>query len=69
MGYHLDRCISMPKLRLSHVKRRSIILKIEIYEYLKRFLLELMKKRGAIASDDVVNALLDEYERRGGING
>ena len=55
----------MPKPRSSHVRRRNIALKIETYERLERFLLELSKERGKrLTFDDAVSALLDEHESR-----
>jgi len=55
----------MPKPRSSHVRRRNIALKIETYEHLEKFLLELSRERGKrLTFDDAVSALLDEYEAK-----
>ena len=54
----------MPKPRSSHVRRRNIALKIETYERLEKFLLELSRERGKrLTFDDAVKALLDIYEK------
>jgi len=60
----------MPKPRSSHIRRRNIALKIETYERLEKFLLELSRERGKrLTFDDAVSALLDEYEAKGARTG
>lgn len=53
------------------VSKRNIVLKIETYKRLEKFLLELMEKRGSprVTFDEAVNALLDEYYKKGGGQG
>ena len=55
-----------PKPRKHGVKKRNIVLKIETYERLQRYLLELIQRRGdpRITFDEAINALLDEHEGR-----
>jgi len=50
-----------------NVSKRNIALRIETYERLERFLLELMRKRGTtrVTFDEAINALLDEHEGEG----
>ena len=52
--------------RESKVKKRNIVLRMETYERLQRYLLELIQKRGnpKITFDEAINALLDEHEER-----
>ncbi|MDF2955706.1 MAG: hypothetical protein OD815_001322 [Candidatus Alkanophagales archaeon MCA70_species_2] len=54
----------MPKSR-KRVSKRNIVLKIETYNRLEKFLLEVMKKKGSprVTFDEAVNFLLDEYEK------
>jgi hypothetical protein len=49
-----------------NVPKRNVTLRIETYERLERFLLELMRKRGTtrVTFDEAINALLDEHEGR-----
>jgi hypothetical protein len=49
-----------------NVSKRNIALRIETYERLERFLLELMRKRGTarVTFDEAINALLDEHEEK-----
>lgn len=58
--------MAMPKSR-KEVSKRNIVLKIETYNRLERFLLEVMKVKGSprVTFDEAVNFLLDEYEKRG----
>ena len=48
-----------------NVDKRNIALKIETYDRLEKFLLELMTNRGSprITFDEAINALLDEHEK------
>ena len=48
------------------MKKRNIVLRIETYERLQRYLLELIQRRGdpKITFDEAINALLDEHEGR-----
>ena len=50
----------------TNVSKRNIVLKIETYNRLEKFLLELMKDRESprITFDEAVNALLEEHEDR-----
>ena len=50
-----------------NVSKRNVALKIETYNRLEKFLLELMRDRGSprVTFDDAINALLDRYERNG----
>jgi hypothetical protein len=52
--------------RESKVKKRNIVLRMETYERLQQYLLELIQKRGnpKITFDEAINALLDEHEER-----
>jgi len=55
----------MPRPR-KNVRKRNVALKIETYERLERYLIELIRKRGSprLTFDDAINALLDEHEER-----
>jgi|GEM_PF-1120462 len=48
----------------SEVKKRNVVLKMETYERLQRYLLELIQKRKTprVTFDEAINALLDEHE-------
>ncbi|MEM1949429.1 MAG: hypothetical protein QXO30_07505 [Candidatus Caldarchaeum sp.] len=48
------------------VSKRNVALKIETYNRLEKYLVELMRKRGSprITLDEAVNALLDEHEEK-----
>ena len=48
----------MPKSR-KNVSKRNIVLKIETYNRLERFLLEVMKKKGSprVTFDEAVNSV------------
>ncbi len=52
----------------SNVLKRNIVLRIETYERLQKYLLELMQKRGSprVTFDEAITTLLDEHERREG---
>jgi len=54
----------MPKPK-KKVSKRNIVLKIETYNRLEKFLLEVMKKKGSprVTFDEAVNFLLNEYEK------
>jgi len=54
----------MPKSR-KKVSKRNIALKIETYNRLEKFLLEVIKTKGSpwVTFDEAVNFLLDEYEK------
>jgi len=47
-----------------NVSKRNVALRIETYERLERFLLDLMRKRGTtrVTFNEAINALLDEHE-------
>lgn len=53
-----------------NVSKRNIVLKIETYNRLEKFLIELMKEKSShrITFDEAVNALLDGCEKKGGNN-
>ncbi|MEN2975378.1 MAG: hypothetical protein ABDH32_07380 [Candidatus Caldarchaeales archaeon] len=55
-----------PKPKKSDAVKRNIVLKMETYERLQRYLLELIQKRGdpRITFDEAISALLDEREGR-----
>ena len=55
----------MPKPK-KKVSKRNIVLKIETYNRLEKFLLEVMKRKGSprVTFDEAVNFLLNEYEGR-----
>ena len=53
-----------PKTRKSEVKKRNVVLKIDTYERLEKFLLELARERGErLTFDDAIKALLNSYEQ------
>jgi len=54
----------MPKSR-KKVSKRNIVLKIETYNRLEKFLLEVMKRKDSprVTFDEAVKFLLDEYYR------
>ena len=57
----------MPMKRMnSNVMKRNIVLRMETYERLQRYLLELIQKRGnpRVTFDEAITSLLDEHERR-----
>jgi len=57
----------MPRVaKRSCVKKKNVVLKLETYERLQKYLLELIQERGnpRITFDEAINALLDEHERR-----
>jgi len=53
----------MPRPR-KNVRKRNVALKIETYERLEKYLIELIRERGSprLTFDDAINALLDEHE-------
>jgi len=57
--------MAMPKSR-KKVSKRNIVLKIETYNRLEKFLLEIMKMKSSprVTFDEAVNFLLDEHERK-----
>lgn len=46
------------------VSKRNVVLKIETYTRLEKFLLELMRTKGTprVTFDEAINTLLDRYE-------
>ena len=48
------------------MKKKNIVLKLETYERLQNYLLELIQERGnpRITFDEAISALLDEHGRR-----
>ncbi len=54
------------KPRKSEVKKRNVVLKLETYERLQRYLLKLIQERKnpKITFDEAINALLDKHEGR-----
>lgn len=53
-----------PRSQRNGVKKRNVVLRIETYQRLQKYLLELMQKRGdpRITFDDAIATLLDEHE-------
>jgi len=54
-----------PKPRKRGVKKRNIVLRIDTYERLQKYLVELIQRRGdpRITFNEAISALLDEHEK------